>query len=45
MENELMEIFSSVKDPDRFTKFLNFCVERLNRGEEVTDIWNEWNAA
>lgn len=48
MENkelkEFKEILHEVKDPDLFEKFLCFCMERLNRGEAVSDIWNAWNA-
>ena len=46
MENkelkEFKEILHEVKDPDRFEKFLLFCMARLERGEEVSDIWNAW---
>ena len=48
MENKELkgfkEILHEVKDPDRFEKFLRFCMERLERGEKVSDIWNAWNA-
>lgn len=26
------------------TEFLLFCVERLNRGESVEEIWKAWNS-
>ena len=46
MENkelkEFKEILHEVKDLDRFEKFMLFCMERLARGEEVSDIWNAW---
>lgn len=46
MENkelkEFKEILHEVKDPDRFEKFLLFCMERLECGEEVSDSWNAW---
>lgn len=46
MENkelkEFKEILHEVKDLDRFGKLMLFCMERLERGEEVSDIWNAW---
>lgn len=46
MENkelkEFKEILHEVKNLDRFEKFMLFCMERLARGEEVSDIWNAW---
>lgn len=43
MENEFKKILGEVKDVERFDRFMKFCVERLNRGDDVSEIWTAWN--
>lgn len=43
MENEFKKILGEVKDVEKFARFMNFCVERLNRGDDVSEIWTAWN--
>lgn len=42
MNGDLIEVLMEVKDRERFIRFLNFCVPRLNKDEPVQAIWNEW---
>lgn len=30
------------EDAEDFIKFLQFCLERLNKGEQVQAIWNDY---
>lgn len=42
MNGDLIEVLMEVKDRERFIRFLNFCVPRLNKDEPVQAIWSEW---
>lgn len=45
MEKEFQKIIRQVKNADEFARFMGFCMERLNRGESISEIWNAWNLA
>lgn len=42
MGEELMEVVKRTEDREKFIRFLNFCVPRLNKDQPVLAIWNEW---
>lgn len=42
MGEELMEVVKRAEDREKFIRFLDFCVPRLNKDQPVLAIWNEW---
>lgn len=39
---EMAEQARSAQKEEDFLEFIRFCVERLNRGEQVQAIWNDY---
>lgn len=42
LDERFKEMLKEVKDKRRFLSFLRFCVPRLQRCEQVQDIWSDW---
>lgn len=42
MENEFRKLLGKVDDMDEFVRFMMFCFNRLNLGEDVPEIWAAW---
>ena len=47
MTTEVLQLFddksiASLKDSSDFIVFLHYCAERLNKGEPVQAIWNDY---
>ena len=39
---EMAEQASAAQSEDAFVQFIRFCVERLNRGDQVQAIWRDY---
>ena len=42
--NEFLEIYRQVPDKADFLRFVKFCIERIQRGEDEKTIWAAWLA-
>ena len=39
---EMAEQAESAQNGEKFVEFIRFCVERLNRGDQVQAIWRDY---
>lgn len=42
--NEFLKICQQAKDKARFERFLIFCIDRIEQGQDTATIWAAWNA-
>lgn len=42
---EMAEQASAAQSEDAFVQFIRFCVERLNKGDQVQAIWRDYQAS
>ena len=42
---DMAEQASAAQSEDAFVQFIRFCVERLNRGDQVQAIWRDYQAS
>lgn len=40
--NEFLKICQQVKNKPLFERFLIFCIERIEQGQDTATIWNAW---
>ena len=40
--DDLMTMMEKAENPDEFLAFIAFCLERIDRDEQVRAIWLDW---